>query len=181
MSGIWPQHKPNDSMGQGTSTLRRQILTLTVCSQKAFGAVKFAINPYIFDLMRWLPAKFIRFIMEKSVMGRIWYIFVNDLHQGTVMKVLNNILLWVRVPSTTMEGDAYLNGSLLSSTICYVSPLFFSLWLPFLDNPLPRTAPLAVMTCCILISPLAVPTCTYLCLPVFRLCLPVPGCACGSL
>ena len=34
-----------------------------------------------------------------------------------MVKVLNNIILWARVPSTTMKGSAYLNSSLLPSTI----------------------------------------------------------------
>jgi len=33
------------------------------------------------------------------------------------MKALNSVFLWARVPSTTMEGSAYLNSRLLPSTI----------------------------------------------------------------
>ena len=88
-----------------------------VRSQKAFGTVQFIINPYILGLMRWVPAKLIWFIMEESMMGGIWHIFLNNFHQGMVIEVLDNVLLCARVPSTMMEGDAYLDGLLFPSTI----------------------------------------------------------------
>ena len=33
------------------------------------------------------------------------------------MKALNSVFLWARVPSTTMEGGAYLNSCIFPSTI----------------------------------------------------------------
>ena len=53
------------------------------------------------------------FIMQESVVGGICYIFTDDTHQRTVIKILDNILLWARILSTMMKGDAYANGRLL--------------------------------------------------------------------
>ena len=51
---------------------------------------------------------------------------MDDVHQGMVIKVLYNILLWARISSAVMKGDTYSNGCLLPSSTT-IQPLKFFL------------------------------------------------------
>ena len=68
------------------------------------------------------------------------------------------------------------------TTYCYISgPSFFSLLLPFLDDPLSCTAPLLCLHAFPLFLLWLCQPVLYLCCPVPWLCLPMSGCAYGSL
>ena len=98
-------------------------------------AIFLCCNALITPLRRWLKS-------GGAMYGSIWKkkepwclhpgkqisyeIFAGLLQQFLILRKLN---CWLYLPFPAL---------------CYISPLFFSLWLPFLDKPLPRTAPLAV-------------------------------------